>query len=63
MNKLRYGLIGVSILVIAYALSYEVNYTDLSWSKNTSAYLKLGTFISVAVSMVISIRHTEKSNN
>ncbi len=63
MNKLRYGLIGVSILVIAYTLRYEVNYTDLLWSKNTSAYLKLGTFISVSVSMVVSIIHTEKSNN
>jgi hypothetical protein len=53
MRKLRFGLIVFAITMIIIQLSIT-DYSDLSWSNNSSKYLGIIVMLGIILSMILS---------
>ncbi len=59
MKKFRIALIVFAIIFIAAQL-FHINYTDLSWAVNASAYIGIISMVLLIIAMVASNRHDKK---
>ncbi len=60
MKKNRITLIVFAAIVIAVQL-FHINYNDLSWAVNASAYIGISSMVLLIIAMVVSNRHDKKN--
>ncbi len=60
MKKTRITLIVFAAIVIAVQLVH-MNYNDLSWGVNASAYIGISSMVLVIIAMVVSNKHDRKN--
>ncbi len=59
MRKFRFGLIVFATVIIVIQLSIT-DYSDLSWSNNSSKYLGIIVMLGIILSMILSILGEKK---
>ena len=60
MKKSRIVLIIIALILMLTQLGL-IEYSDLSWSKNSGSYLSIISMILIIISMIYSDRHAKKS--
>ena len=57
INKVRYGLIILAIILIIGEFVFALDYQKLEWSNNIGPYLSVISMILLIISMIISIKY------
>ncbi len=60
INKVRYGLIILAIILIIGEFIFVLDYQKLEWSNNIGPILSVISMILLIISMIISIRYDKK---
>ena len=62
MNKIRIGILILTIIVICGEFIFVLDFNDLSWSKNAGSYLTIISGILLIVSMIISMKYDKRKS-
>ncbi len=60
INKVRYGLIILAIILIIGEFIFVLDYQKLEWSNNIGPILSVISMILLIISMIISIKYDKK---
>ncbi len=60
MKKTRITLIVFAVIIIVVQL-FHINYSDLSWGVNASAYISISSMVLLIIAMVASNKHDKKN--
>lgn len=57
INKVRFGLIILALILIIGEFIFVIDYHKSDWSNNIGPYLSIFSMVLLIISMIISIKH------
>jgi len=63
INKVRYGLIILAIILIIGEFIFVLDYQKLEWSNSIGPFLSVISMILLIISMIISIKYDKKKSS